>query len=344
VLRSFLQLTLFVLIPLTVPLFLHTMRETEKADSKRTQKTELADEQNRLSSEPPEVLFVGNSMVFSRIEREEFGRLSGRVDRFLTNAGSASACWYLYFKNIIVPSGIKPEMTFIFFRDEVLTWPEFRTGTFYQSYLDSLRREDEPVLDEVLFGAREARATLGFRVSNSVMSFYGIDLQPERLQSSLNDLSLDATALGSDKRPRRLYMNQRFGLERLRRDLAADDVQSLTERSGGEAPTKFDASLKASFLPHIIDIAQANGLPLCFYRVKKRVDVNGTREPAPYLPQYLSDLRAYLDSRGVAFIDESNDPIPDELYGDGDHILRRKRAEYTRLFWEKVKELLPPKI
>ena len=342
-LRSFLQLIVFVLVPLTFPLILHTMRETEKAGSKRTQETELADEQKRLSSDPPEVLFVGNSMVFSRIEREEFERLSGRFDRFLTNAGSASACWYLYFKNIIVPSGIKPEMTFIFFRDEVLTWPEFRTGTFYEAYLDSLRLEDEPVLDEVLFGAREARATLGFRASHAVAAFYGIDLQPERLQSSFVDLAMDATALGSDKRPRRLYMNQRFELKRLRRDLAADDVQSLTERAGGEAPTKFDASPKASFLPHIIDIAQANGLPICFYRVKKRVDVNGTREPAPHLPQYLADLRAYLESRGVAFIDETNDPIAEKLYGDGDHIYHSKRAEYTRLFWEKVKGLLPPK-
>ncbi|MFP6874101.1 MAG: hypothetical protein VCA55_11395 [Verrucomicrobiales bacterium] len=76
-----------------------------------------------LRSENPQILLIGNSMLYSRIDIDELERLSGKRVGFLAKGGSASACWYLYLKNIVAPSGVQPEQVIIFFRDRVYLLP-----------------------------------------------------------------------------------------------------------------------------------------------------------------------------------------------------------------------------
>ena len=340
VLRGFLQLAVFLCIVALFPLLLRPLTERQDAGSKRTQQTELTKEQEVLREANPEVLFVGNSMVFTRIDRREFSNLSGRDNHFLTNAGSASACWYLYLKNIIGPSGIKPEMVFIFFRDQMLTWPEFRTESYFAAYVESLQLPEEPVVSRVLNASKTERQGARYHFTKGVNALYGINGQPERFQSTIRDLAMDVTPLGSGKRPRRMYMNGVFHLENLRRDLGAGDIVG---RRADEAPIYFSASPEVSFLPHMLDVVEELGLKVCFYRVKKRMDVNGTRPDSPYVEAYLGELQKYLKERGALYIDETGDEISEAWYGDGDHIARDKRTVYTQFFWEKVKEVLPAK-
>ncbi|MCP5113513.1 MAG: hypothetical protein GY953_21980, partial [bacterium] len=150
-LRGFLQLATMVLAVAAAPLLLRFSTERANPDSKRHQRADLAAERERLRAYGPEVVFVGNSMLFTRIDKKEYRRLSRNRNRFVTNAATGSACWYLYLKNIIAPSGAKPETVFVFFRDEMLTWPEYRTGSFYADYFKSLQLPDEAVLGQVLY-------------------------------------------------------------------------------------------------------------------------------------------------------------------------------------------------
>ncbi len=341
-LRGYLQSALFLLVVLSAPLVLWAMREQDRPGTKRHQSADLAAERARLSGENPDVLFIGNSMLYTRIARREFRKLSGRTNLFLSNAATASACWYLYLKNIVAPSGVRPEVIFVFFRDEMLTWPEYRTGSFYTDYFESLQADEEPVVERVLYASQRDRRGLPFHVANGVRSVYGIRGQPERMQKKLHDLALDLTSLGSDgKRSRRGYMNGRFSLENLRPDLGGDDAKLATRREAYDGPQRFDPSPDASFLPHMIDIADEAGFRLCFYRVKKREDVDGTRPPTPWLPGYLEELRAYVESRGALLFDETADPVPAAWYSDGDHIALEHRVEYTRMFWKKVGGAFP---
>ena len=336
-LRGYLQLACVLLVALSAPLALRYATEQENPDSKRHQQADLAAERERLSAFAPEVLFVGNSMLYTRIDRKEFRRQSGKRNLFVTNAATASACWYLYLKNIIAPSGAKPETVFVFFRDEMLSWPEYRTGSFYTDYLDSLQLPDEPVLGEVLYASQRSRRGLTFDIASGVQAIYGIDEQPDYFQRKLRNIALDLTPLGAGKRERRAHMSDLFSLENLRHDLGGDDAALATKRETFDSPTQFDPSINASFLPHMIDVADEAGFRLCFYRVKIREDVDGTRAKKPSFPGYMRDLRTYIESSGALLIDESSDPIPAEWYADGDHIAREHRTEYTRMFWDKVK-------
>jgi hypothetical protein len=336
-LRAYLQLAFVLLVALSAPLILRYAIEQEDPDSQRHQQADLAAERERLRDYGPEVLFVGNSMLYTRIDRKEFRRLSNSRNLFVTNAATASACWYLYLKNVIAPSGAKPETVFVLFRDEILSWPEYRTGSFYTDYLESLQLPDEPVLGKVLYASQHNRRGLTFDIASGVQSIYGIDHQPAYFQRKLRNIALDITPLGAGKRERRAHMNDIFSLENLRRDLGGDDAALVTKRDSSESPTRFDPSKDASFLPHMIDVADEAGFRLCFYRVKTREDVDGTRSAKPLFSRYMEDLRTYIESRGALLIDESADPIPAEWYADGDHIAREHRTEYTQMFWEKVK-------
>jgi hypothetical protein len=310
------------------------MHEQQPETSKRALTTELDKEKQQLKKSNPEVLFVGNSMVFTRIDRREIQKLSGRKNTFLTNSGAASACWYLFLKNIIVPSEVRPELTIFFFRDQMLTWPEFRTRSYFVNYLNSLRLPDDTLIDQILNAPKPGTNHL----SQTIDRIYGINAQPDDYQEKLRDFAMDITPFGADKQPRRLYVNGRFSLDNLRHDLAADDI---IQRREDEPPLYFDPSPEASFLPHILKIARENKLPICFYRVKKTMDVDGTRPPSPYLEKYLTDLRQYIESNGAIFIDETKDEIPEAWYADGDHIAKDQRTIYTNFFWSKIKPLLP---
>ena len=67
----------------------------------------------RLRYGNPEWVFIGDSMLGTRIEPQLLGELSGTGKRnvqFLFQAASGPAWWYLSFKNHLVPSGVKPRV------------------------------------------------------------------------------------------------------------------------------------------------------------------------------------------------------------------------------------------
>ena len=66
-----------------------------------------------------------------------------------------------------------------------------------------------------------------------------------------------------------------------------------------EAPTTFDPSPRASFLPHMVALAKAQGVRLHFHRVKRRPLPDGTRPDLPAMTRYLADLQAWLPDPGL---------------------------------------------
>ena len=73
-------------------------------------------------------------MLGTRIDPNHLGRISTSGDElvsFLYHAATGPAWWYLAFKNQLVASGVKPRMTFIFFRDTNLTDTMFRLEAQY---------------------------------------------------------------------------------------------------------------------------------------------------------------------------------------------------------------------
>jgi hypothetical protein len=297
-----------------------------------------------LARRKPAVIFMGNSMINTRIDDGVFTSETGYPSTFVSKASTATAVWYLYLKNIIAPLAVKPKVVVIFFRDRFLTWPTYRTTGIYGAYFESLRLGREPVVERVLWNpAHSAPHGLRDRFNYTLRAAYGIGNQPANARGVLTDLAFDLTGFGVGKATRRSRMAIRFGLDNLRPDLG-NDIGSDVSWESAKSPIAFSPSPDASFLPHMLALARENGFTLFFYRVKRRCDVDGDRGDDPQLAPYLADLSHFIRENGGFFADESEAPIPALWYSDGDHIAKSYRPDYTRLFWKNTRLILEPLI
>ena len=320
----FIQLTLFIAITISVPLLLRLQGVYNSH-----YKTGLVEE---LRLEEPEILLIGNSMLYTRIDMDELRRISGKRISWLTKSGGASACWYLYLKNIVKESGVQPAHVVIFFRDTVLTSPAYRTTGQYGDYLRMIQSKEDPVIKQVL--ASNHLPALG--LSAKIKSFYEIDSQPRVFQSSVHDLALDITKINLTKKERKDDMNTRFSVDNLRHDLALENVGHNTSGTSRNETTNFSADPNTSFLPHIMKLAQNLNTNLIFYQVQNTQERKGRPLPEDYT-SYLVDLKNYLQLQNALTLEEEAGAIPPNWFAEGDHISKNHRAEYTRLFWKKIK-------
>ena len=285
----------------------------------------------QLRQRNPAWVFIGDSMLGTRIEPQLLGEISGSGDRdvaVLLQAASGPAYWYLAFKNQLAGSGVTPRMTFFFFRDTNMTDTMFRLSNTLGDALDELAHDEEPELDAVV----AARQRGGWsRVDAFLNRLYEVDVASAWIQPSVRrwyaywqypdpEVRLNFETLIEDD------FNQNF-----RRDVA-------TDISAAEINADFGRDLPSSVLPLIMAVSQQRRLPVCFVRVQRRPEGNRPPEQPPALVRYISDFRRWAESQGACFYDETGDPeLTLDLYEDGDHF--RDRAAYTRIFRRRLDPL-----
>jgi hypothetical protein len=284
-----------------------------------------------LQARRPEWVFIGDSMLGTRIEPQLLEEISGSgKDRvhFLLQAASGPAWWYLSFKNHLAPSGVRPRMTFFFFRDTNMTDTMFRLQNHLGEALDEVARDREPALDAIV-AARQRGAW--WRVDALLNRTYEVNtayawLHPTvRRWYALWKYPEPAARLQFEHVIEEDF-NQNF-----RRDLAAD-LGALDEDAD------FHRDVSTSVLPLIMELSRTHQLPVCFVRVQRRP--TGTQPPpqSPSLQRYIADFRAWAESQGAVFHDETGDPdMTEDLYEDGDHVLDRHR--YTTIFRRRLDPL-----
>jgi hypothetical protein len=277
----------------------------------------------------PGYVVIGDSMAGTRVDERRLIELTGVQVAPLLQPGSGSAFWYLALKNWVVASGIRPRMVMIFFRDANLTDVMFRLDEQFRWALDlaALDREDE--LDAIV--ARR----LGWlhRVRRGVDQLTGAEAARRRLEPALNAWPVDV--LMSSRRRQAEFvtgMNERLGLEHLRvmesADVQVDDDGSFD----------FARDVDDSVLPLMLEEARNAGLTICFVRVQRRPTANRPPPQSASLRRYVSDLRAYVTSRGALFHDDTGDPaLTLDLYGDGDHLARHSRQLYTENLYNRLR-------
>ena len=280
----------------------------------------------------PGAVVIGDSMAGTRIDERVLWKLSGVPVAPLLQAGSGPAFWYLALKNWVVASGIKPRVVFIFFRDTNLTDVMFRLDDQYRWSLDTVAGEAEEELNDVVQSALEGPF---HAVHQAVERVYHVDAARRAVEPIVS--RAPARWVAGSSAPARLldYANQRFGLDHLRVMEAAD--------MAADAGTDFAASVKQSVLPLMLREAQRGGFKLCLVRVQRR-PLNGQPPvQSPALKKYVRDLREYVQAHGGILHDDTGDPaITLDMYEDGDHIARHARADYTRVFYERLRVLFRP--
>lgn len=290
----------------------------------------------KLRNKQPDVVLIGDSILGSSIDPRLFAeKIGARHVEMLWNGGAASAAWYLLLKNYVVPAEVHPRLVCIFFRDRLLTDATFRTTPTYRRFLESIRREKEPVFRSVLEGDEEESA-----MARAIAWLYPLNDRRHVQQEKISRLAFRVAASGGHGvGPLRRRVNETFDVAKLR-----DEIMPESSEVSGEKPEEFSADPKRNFLPHIIETAEQAGIPLCFVREKRHPQPDGTVPETEALRRYVADLRAWLESHGCRFVDLTNDPTLTEgmyLKDEDDHIRPAAKEAATEVYAEKLRPLLP---
>ncbi len=285
----------------------------------------------------PAWVFIGDSMLGTRIDPAHLGRISSDGSdfvAFLYHAATGPAWWYLAFKNQLIASGEKPRMSFIFFRDTNLTDTLFRLEGHYGNALDEVASADEPELDRLVAAHRKGRWYRAHRVADHL---YQADVATSWMEPVIRRWWVRRR----DPRPGAIdafewNLDRMFGVDAIRYDVGADLAQSDV----ADVPD-FHRDLPTSVLPLVVGLSKQHGVPVCFVRVQRRPIDNRPPEQSPALQRYVTDLRAWVEQQGACFHDDTGDPeMTLDLYEDGDHVADRRR--YTDIFRKRLDPLFRP--
>lgn len=280
----------------------------------------------------PQWIFIGDSMMGTRIDPIRLGELSSTHDEivgFLYHPATGPAWWYLAFKNHLIASGITPRAVFVFFRDTNLTDTLFRLESLYGNALDEVAHEDESELNAIVAARRRG---IWSTVHTSAVRLYETDVAAGWLEPGIRRWFVNFRYPDPSERVRfDRALNDRFDLANLRPNVAAD-------LGGANDTADFARDLPTSVLPSMLRLAKEHGQHLVFVRVQRRP--KGTVPPpqSPNLQRYVADLKAWLESQGAQFHDDWGDPeMPESMYRDGDHV--RDRQRYTEIFRKRLDPL-----
>ncbi len=271
----------------------------------------------------PEVLFIGDSMLGSRIDPTHMTRTIRRQTWWVMQPGTGSAWWYLALKNHVLATGVRPKVVFVFFRDYNLTDLMFRLDEHFRWSIDTVAGESEPALNDAIARRRAGGWSPVHRV---VENAYQAAPVRARAEQWLSDAPILRVAGERRAKTFQKAMNDLFGFERLR---PMPDADMAVEQSLAD----FDEQLPQSILPEFVRLAREHGVTFVGVRVKRRPGPDGVTPQTPALREYVADLRAWLESEGGALIDDTDDAVQTlDWYKDGDHMLGSKRREYTERF------------
>ncbi len=286
---------------------------------------------DQLKYQNPTYVFVGDSMLWTRIDPVYLGELAGNEQvAFLQHAGTGPAWWYLALKNYLIPSQTKPRVVFIFFRDTNLTDTLFRATGNFRWALDEVAREHEATLDRIIASRLNGN---WHRVVATIDDAYAVDRIAPVSDAFVRQLPMQAVVEPEALEHFEHQLNEFFSIDALR-PFSQADIEEDTERMD------FAAELQTSLLPEMLRLARLSGYRLCFVRVQRRPLGRKPPDQSPALRRYLDDLARYVSANGAEYYDEYGDPdYPEAVYADGDHIRREFRARYTELFRQKLDAL-----
>jgi hypothetical protein len=331
--REIVQFVAVLLVPLI-------MAGRFASSSKSTLERPLEFDQTRLTKleqQAPEVIVVGNSMVFCRLNPDLLASMMAPVRLETLAAGGAQALqWHLWLKNYVCVMNPSPKVVFIFYRDYDFNKLGYRTN---DKYLELIRHSMQEGDEAYLRQARGEPAILG--TPSWMREIFRPHPKNQLTHQRLNDTALAVAGVvgPQDRSQLKDAVNDVFDLKNLR---TTDVIDSTEEDDDGATNRVFSIDPQINFLKQSSALAKQKGIRLIFYRVRRRPDANNQRPQPRLLREYTADFKAWAESEGHALMDENGDErITLELFQDGDHLKPKAYAAYTRLFLERIRHLLP---
>lgn len=293
----------------------------------RTQMPEPFDQSavDDLQSSAADVVFIGNSLLLTRIDPDYLSELTGSTSVSLAVEGTAPGVWLLQLWNVVTAVENPPSEIFVFFHDDLITRQSEFTGAE-----DSVLVEKLSNSDTARFGFFDlSKLSLKDKIKYAFTSIYPIANSKSNQQSQPIS-SIGAALVG--------YNDQEFT------DAAESTFSfaNIRDQAGIIQQPKFHGDfydvIDDSFLPELIRATDDINANLTIVRVAARPNTDGSPNEPESLARYSSDLSIYLVAKDVRYVDmtrhvESGD-IDAAMYYDGYHLKNRFRQTYTEFFAE----------
>lgn len=288
----------------------------------------------------PQCVFLGDSMLDSRIDEAVLSTVADRRCAVQPRLGTSTAVWFLMLKNVVAAQPQPPGTVVIFFRNRQLTLPSHRATGPHRARMEPVMREQEPLVEEVI--AAEMRRRTPW-LDRAAQAAYPVQRRREFWRERVQSWALDFVTSSREYAAIRAAARDVFSTKNLRGDQQQDEAQEEGKIGLDEHDHEFAGAVEHSFLPPMLGLAQSKGIRLVFFRVKKRPSATGAlADESGSAPAYHAALRTYLEKAGAILIDESRDPeVTLDFYGSGDHVKPAMEKTYTEMFWRKVGPLLP---
>jgi hypothetical protein len=288
---------------------------------------------DEINSIRPDYVFIGNSMLATRIDEPTLHERLGKDCCYVLWTGGAESAWdHQALKNDVIAAEHRPKVVFVFFRDTYLTRVNYRTNDVYWWKIERVSHDSEPELLRAMRASRSWQERLEYDFG----LLYPIQKRRETATYAIAWLASQMAAPGSAPygEPVAVAYNDLFSLERFKGIEAADDAAADQDDA---ALYDFDAALPRSLLPSMVTLARHAGIQLVFVRVQRRPTVDGPPSQRPELVRYIARLKDYLAGNGAGFYDFTGDPeLTLDHYMDGDHIRESWRAASTELFLRRL--------
>ena len=263
-----------------------------------------------LEQQNPSLIFLGNSILDTRIDPKTVSEITGIPTQSLAINGSAAGIWYLQLKNIIGQTSIKSPIVHIFFYDNLITQPISTTGGSNKNLIEPLL-----VYPEELFFSISRDTSWN---DDLTLSIYPIIKRREEIKTYLNQFASLFSSIDSESVQ---FKIDSFGK---RQTLLKPNIRKYKP---------FYEEIENSFLPAIIQIAKEKKIDLVLVKTSKNPSISTKIEIQILQKSYVENLSSYLNSNGVHFIDMTGvDWIDATMFYDSAHIRSRYKIHYTKLF------------
>lgn len=294
------------------------------------------DWKEKLEIQKSDVIFMGDSVLFEGINPIQFEEISGIKPLFVAIPGSSSALWYAIIKNNIILADASPKYLFIFFRDTMLTTPDFRvTGKYFtmldefaspndtlivqKAYVNSMNR-CEQLLERYfpLYGNRiDLRNSIDYRMKYT-SPFRLLACGEECVDQSISD------AFSKDKM-----------IPAIQERLVTESEDYLYDGKNLD----FNRQFNFSFLPEIISLLNQRQIQPVFVQVKTLK--YETSHPSAAIMRYFNALETFASDHNIPYLTYlSDDRINKEYFVDEIHLTDEGQTFFTSLFSNDIKSLL----
>jgi hypothetical protein len=281
-----------------------------------------------ISENKPELVLVGDSVLYLSIDQEMLTEHLGRKTYSMGIPGSGSTVWYLFLKNVILGTSYHPKYLVVMFRDTMLTTPSFRTTGRYFGLVDDFAGRREPLVAQLAY---VDQMTPLERVAEQYFPLYSARWEiraalDSRLRYAAPSIFLGCSAECTDD-----AMNSIFGRERVDVTALNQAVEDAGQILYAPAAMDFEREIERSFLPAMLRLAKENDIRLIFIRTKTLLYPEYASEPFA-LRSYIQSLQEYITGNGAYYLDYAHDErIKDTFFFDSLHFNEEGKEAFTKM-------------